>query len=133
MRFQIFFAGFAVLALGYAANEALFDDERLAFITGALTLGGALIICGLFSLKMRWHGVTGAGVVALLGASRGIENLAALPDFWLGNRPRGAAPLLESAAALICILLLVHVVRALLAEKRRRLIAGESDDPKPEA
>ena len=128
MRFQIFLSGFAILALGYAASEALFDDERWSFISGALTLGGALLICGLFSLRNRWHGVIGAGVVALLGASRGLENLAVLPKYWLGERSRGPAPLLESAAALICILLLIHVVRTLLAEKRRRLIADEPDD-----
>lgn len=133
MRILIFLAGFSVLALGYAGSEALYDNERLAFISGALTLGGALIICGLFSLGMRWHGVIGAGVVALLGASRGIQNLAELPKFWLGNRSRGVAPVLESAAALICILLLVQVVRTLLADKRRRLIADEADGSEGES
>lgn len=128
MRFQIFFSGAAVLALGYAAMESLDGPERFGFLTGALTLGGSLIICGLFSLRMRWHGIVGAGVIALLGASRGIENLAELPRFWIGERPRGPAPLLESAVALICILLLVHVVRTLLAEKRRRLRDDEGDD-----
>lgn len=131
MRFQIFFSGFAILALGYAGSEVLYDNERLSFITGALTLGGALIICGLFSLKMRWLGVIGAGVVALLGASRGIEHLAALPSFWIGERNQGPAPILSSGAALVCILLLVHVVRTLLTEKRRRLIEDEPDDSEP--
>jgi hypothetical protein len=128
MRFQIFFSGLAILALGYAAMASLEESERFGFLSGALTLGGALIICGLFSLRMRWHGIIGAGVVALLGASRGIENLAELPKFWIGDRPRGPAPLLESAVALICILLLVHVVRTLLAEKRRRLLEDQGDE-----
>jgi hypothetical protein len=127
MRFQIFFSGVAILALGYAAMEVMDGDDRFGFLAGALTLGGALIICGLFSLRMRWHGIIGAGVIALLGASRGIENLAELPKFWIGDRPRGPAPLLESAVAIICILLLVHVVRTLFAEKRRRLRDDEPD------
>jgi hypothetical protein len=128
MRFQIFFSGAAILALGYAAVESLEGAARFGFLTGSLTLGGALIICGLFSLWTRWHGIIGAGVVALLGASRGLENLAELPKFWIGERPRGAAPLLESAVAIICILLLVHVVRTLFAEKRRRLREDIQDE-----
>jgi hypothetical protein len=128
MRFQIFFSGAAILGLGYAAMESLGGPERFGFLVGALTLGGALIICGLFSIRMRWHGIIGAGVIALLGASRGIENLAALPQFWIGDRSRGPAPILESGVALICILLLVHVVRTLFAEKHRRLRDDVKDD-----
>ncbi|MCX6874267.1 MAG: hypothetical protein NTW21_10735 [Verrucomicrobia bacterium] len=128
MRIQIFGSGFAVLALGCAAMHILERPAAYGFLTGALTLGGALILCGLFSLRNRWHGIIGAGVLALLGASRGIENLAALPKFWLGERGCGPALLLESAVALICILLLSRVVRTLLAEKKRRLLAEEKDD-----
>jgi hypothetical protein len=65
--------------------------------------------------------------LAFLGAARGLENLAALPKFWMGDRSRGVAPVLESAAAIICILLFVHVVRALMAERARRQLAeGEA-------
>lgn len=124
MRFHIFLSGAAVMALGLSALRALDRHEGLAFLTGALTLGGGMVICGLFSLKSRWHGVIGCGVLALLGAARGLPNLAALPKFWLGDRERGAAPLLESAVALICILLLVAVVRALYAERARRTLAS---------
>ena len=128
MRFQIFFSGAAILALGYAALEILESPARFGFLTGALTLGGALIICGLFSLRMRWHGIIRAGVIALLGASRGIENLAALPKFWIGDGDRSPAPLLESGVAIVCIVLLFRVVRTLLAEKLRRLRDDERDD-----
>lgn len=129
MRFQIFFAGLAILALAAAGFHVLDEPERFQFLSGALTLGGSLVICGLFSLTMRWHGIIGSGVVALLGASSGIEHLAALPKFWLGDRSRGPTPFLESAITLVCILLLTLVVRFLLAEKRRRL---RDDLPDPD-
>ena len=92
MRFHIFFSGLAILALGFAAMHALEKPAAIGVLLGALTLGGGLIICGLFSLRYRWHGIIGAGVIALLGASCGIENLAALPKFWFGERDRGPAP-----------------------------------------
>jgi hypothetical protein len=121
MRFHIFFCGLAILALGFAATQTLAKPAAYGFLLGALTLGGGLIICGLFALRQRWLGTIGAGVIALLGAARGLENLAALPRYWLGERDCGPAPVLESAAALICILLFILVVRSLFAEKKRRL------------
>jgi hypothetical protein len=127
MRLPIFCAGLAILALGATAMRVLDKPASYGFLTGALTLGGALLICGLFSLRNRWHGIIGAGVIALLGASRGIENLAALPAMLLGGGAQAATTLLESAVALISILLLIGIVRALLAEKKRRLLADEHD------
>jgi len=127
MRIAIFLSGLIILALGVVAMRILEKPASFGFLTGALTLGGALIICGLFSLRNRWHGIIGAGVIALLGVSRGIENLAALPGFLLGHGSRGPAPVLESAVAVTCILLLILVVRALFAEKKRKLLADERD------
>lgn len=129
MRFQIFLAGFAVLALAYAGSEVLFGDERLGFIIDALKLGGALLICGLFSLRMPLHGMLGAGVVALIGAAFGAQNLAVVPGFWFGKRPADPVALLSSAAALICLLLVLSVVRFLIAAKRRRQLDAEEDAP----
>ncbi|MEI7912279.1 MAG: hypothetical protein WCK77_21820 [Verrucomicrobiota bacterium] len=128
MRIPIFLSGLAILSLGLAAMSVLGKPACYGFLTGALTLGGALIICGLFSLRNRWHGIVGAGVIALLGASRGIENLAALPGVLLDKQPHGPAPWLEAAVAIICILLLTLVVRTLFAEKTRRLRDGENDE-----
>lgn len=128
MRIPIFGSGIAVLALGCAAMQVLAPPASFGFLKEALTLGGAFIICGLFSLRNRWHGIIGAGVIALLGASRGLENLAAVPGLLLDPRPPGPALLLESAAALICILLLMLIVRALFAEKKRRLLSEQQDD-----
>ena len=92
MRFQIFFSGVAVLALGMAAMQMLAKDAAIGFLQGALTLGGGFIICGLFSLKMKWHGIIGGGVLALLGAARGLGNLPDLAGFLTGERERGATP-----------------------------------------
>jgi len=128
MRFQIFLAGFAVLALAYAGAEALFGDERLGFIIDALKLGGALLICGLFSLRMPLHGMLGAAVVALIGALYGAQHLAVIPRFWFGERRPDPVALLSSAAALICVLLVVGVVRFLFAEKRRKSLEDAADD-----
>lgn len=125
MRFLIFFGGVMILVLGGAGMRLLGKDEGLALLQGTLTLGGGLIICGLFSLKMQWHGVIGAGVLALLGTARGVGNL---PDFLKllgGDTPRGPAPAVELGITLICLLLLLRVIRALHRERARRLLAEE--------
>jgi hypothetical protein len=125
MRFQIFFSGAAVLALGVAAMRILEKAAAIGFLQGALTLGGGFIICGLFSLKMKWHGIIGGGVLALLGAARGLGNLPDLASFLAGERERGPAPILESGITLICLVLLLRVLAGLNRERIRRMLDGE--------
>jgi len=122
MRFQVFFCGAAVIALGVAAMNVLEKDQATGFLQGALTLGGGLIICGLFSLKMKWHGIIGAGVLALLGAARGVGNLPDLARFFTGERERGSAPVLELGITMVCLVLLVRVLAALYSERTRRML-----------
>jgi hypothetical protein len=121
MRFHIFFSGAAVIGLGLAAQRILAADEAMNLLVGALTLGGALIIAGLFSLKMKWHGIIGAGVVALMGFARGLGNVPDLVKLWAGDRSRGGAPLLELGVTLICLMLVLRTVAALMRERARRL------------
>lgn len=121
MRFHIFFSGAAIMALGGAAMRLLEGNDALAFLQGALTLGGGMIICGLFSLKMRWHGVIGVGILSLLGTARGFGNLPDLIKLAAGDRHRGPAPMMELGVTLICLLLLIRVLRALHQERVRRM------------
>jgi len=99
----------------------------MGFLQGALTLGGGIVISGLFSTRWYWHGLLGGGVMALLGFSRGLSNLPSLPGYLkerFADQVAGAnpMPLLESSVTLICLLLLVAVVKTLLAERRRKSI-----------
>ena len=125
MRFYIFVCGLLILASGGAAIQLLDRDHAVGFVQGALTLGGGIVICGLFSIKMQWHGIIGAGILALLGAARGLGNLPALAKFVAGERPRGTAPLLELGVTMICLLLLLRVIRALARERTRRMLERE--------
>jgi hypothetical protein len=125
MRFQIFFSGAAVLALGAAAMRMLEKDAAIPFLQGALTLGGGIIICGLFSLKMKWHGIIGAGVLGLLGAARGIGNLPELARFLTGEGERGATPVLEFGVTVTCLILLIRTLAALFRERIRRMMEGD--------
>ena len=122
MRFQIFFSGAAVMALGVAAMRILEKDAAIGFLQGALTLGGGLLICGLFSLKMKWHGIIGGGVLGLLGAARGLGNLPDLARFLTGERERGATPMLELGVTVICLVLLFRTLAGLYRERLRRML-----------
>lgn len=130
MRVLIFLCGLSVIALGVAATRTplLTRPESMGFLTGALALGGGMIIGGLFSLRWKLHGILAAGIMALLGFARGLANLPGLPNYLMGNRDRGPLPALESAVTIICLLLLVSIVKSLFAEKQRRLLADESDE-----
>ena len=127
MRFLILLSGLAVVALGLAGARLGTDAVGLGFLVGGMTLGGALLICAGFSLNSYWHGVGGAGFVALLGFARGLGNLPALPGWVLGDRSAGPGPLIESAVTLICLLLLTAVMRAWRAERTRRMLAAADD------
>ncbi len=122
MRFQIFFSGAAVTALGVAAMRILEKDASIGFLQGALTLGGGFIICGLFSLKMKWHGIIGGGVLALLGAARGLGNLPDLARFLTGEQERGVTPVLELGVTVVCLVLLFRTLAELYRERIRRML-----------
>jgi hypothetical protein len=125
MRIQTFVSGLVVIALGVTAGRLLPKADALGFLTGALTLGGGILICGLFSLKSYWHGLIGAGVMGLLGAARGLGNLPDMLRLLQGDRQRGAAPIMEMGVAVICLLLVLRVVGALLRERTRRMLERE--------
>ncbi|MEI6178630.1 MAG: hypothetical protein WCS43_17190 [Verrucomicrobiota bacterium] len=122
MRLHVFFSGAMVLALAGSAMRLLERDDALAFLQGGLTLGGGIIICGLFSLKSKWHVLIGAGVLALLGVSRGLANIPDFIKLASGDRQRGPAPVMELGVTLICLLLLLRVIAALHRERIRRML-----------
>jgi hypothetical protein len=125
MRLSIFLNGLTIVALGLASMYLLDRNESLGFLQGALTLGGGIVICGIFSIKMQWHGIIGAGVLALLGAGRGLGNTLGLAKFLSGDRSRGPTPLLEFGVTLICALLVLKIIRALYQERIRRMLEAE--------
>lgn len=125
MRVFILVSGLVILALGVVAMAVLDRPYSLGFLDGALKLGGGIVICALFSFKMKWHGFIGAGVIALLGAARGLANLPGLAEFLGGDRPRGAAPLLELGVTVISVLLCVKIIRVLSQERVRRMLESE--------
>lgn len=125
MRIHVFLSGVAVLASGGLALRFLSKAEALGYFHGALTLGGGLVICGLFSLKSYWHGLIGAGVLALLGSARGAANLPDAFRYLAGHQARGVAPLLELGVTLVCLALLVRVLQALQRERIRRMLAQD--------
>ncbi len=127
MKLHLISSGLAILGLGGAAISLLDRPDALGFLHGALSLGGGFVICWVFSLKMPMHGIIGGGILALLGAARGLGNVPSLVRFLAGDRPRGVASLLELGVALICGLLLLRVSRLLSQERLRRMLAQEKD------
>jgi hypothetical protein len=110
MQRLIFATGALLIAIGFGAFQMSKDPSLLQ---GGLTLGGGFIICGIFSMKAKWHGIIGAGVLALLGAARTIPSLITQQDSTMAFR---------ATAGVICLILLVAVVKCLKAERDRRSI-----------
>lgn len=125
IRAYIFLSGAAVIAIGALGMSRLEEDASMQLLLGSLTLGGGFVICGLFTIRMLWHGVIGAGVLALLGFGRGILNFPDAAKYITGERVRGEAPVLELAVTLICAFLLVRIIGAWNHEKTRRLLQEE--------
>lgn len=125
MRIFVFVCGVTIVAMGVATTQLLSRDLSLGFFQGALTLGGGIIISGLFSLKMPWHGLIGAGVLALLGAARGLGNIPGIVKFAMGDRARGSLPVFEFGVTVICLMLLMRIIRALQRERLRRMLESE--------
>ena len=113
MRALIFIAGFLLAGLGFLAFQQTKDPSTLQ---GGLTLGGGLVICGIFSIKSKWHGFVGAAVLAFLGAMRTVPSLASLA----GGADADTA--FKASAGVICLIVFIVIMRALLAERRRKSI-----------
>jgi hypothetical protein len=122
IRAYIFFIGVAIITIGILGMSRLDKDPAMALLVGCLTLGGGFIICGLFSIKMLWHGVIGAGALALISFGRGLFNLGDAAKYIVGERPRGNEPIFELAITILSALLLTRVLAAWNKERRRRLI-----------
>ncbi|MBC7980789.1 MAG: hypothetical protein H7Y36_09530 [Armatimonadetes bacterium] len=120
IRLLIFISAALILGLGFLGRVQMDKDSAMAFLLGSLTLGGGLLICGLFTIKMLWHGVIGAGFLALLGLSRSILNFPGIAKFMSGKSDNGNAPLFELAVTLICAFLLIQIFRAWQQERIRR-------------
>ena len=123
MRVLIFIGGLAVCLLGFLFFKSPGD---FPILQGGLTLGGGLVICGLFSLRSKWHGIAGAGVLSFLGIMR------AVPALWSGFREGVLSARFEVTAGAICLIVFIAALRTLIAERARvaveRLKAGE--DPR---
>lgn len=122
IRAYIFIIGVAIIAIGMLGMSRLDKDPAMALLVGCLTLGGGFIICGLFSIKMLWHGVIGAGALALISFARGLFNLPDAAKFIVGERPRGNEPIFELAITLLSALLLARILAAWNRERRRRML-----------
>jgi hypothetical protein len=124
-----FLLGLICLAIGIFGKTILPDrNESFSFLLGGLTLGGAFIICWIFSIKNYWHGIVGSGIVALLGFCRTMVNLPRWAD-WLANpAPRPpATPVLEILVAILTLGYIMLIVRSLFAERTRKMLADEQD------
>jgi hypothetical protein len=122
IRAYIFTSALAIIAIGLIGNSQLDKASAPPFLLGALTLGGGLVICGLFSIKMLWHGMIGAAVLALLGFGRGILNLSDAAEYLVGQRTRGPAPILELASTLVCGFLLIRILGAWRKHQSQKLL-----------
>jgi len=114
IRAYIFLIGASIIGIGFLGLSRIEN--------GSLTLGGGFIICGLFSIKMLWHGVIGAGVLALISFGTGLFNLPDAAQYIVGERPRGNEPLFELAVTILSALLLTRILAACGKERRRRML-----------
>lgn len=127
IRAYIFIIGFAIIGIGVLGLSRIDKDAAMGLMIGSLTLGGGLIICGLFSIKMLWHGVIGAGVIALLSFGRGLFNLTDAAKFIIGERDRGNLPLFELAVTILSALLLTRILAAWKRERMRIMLDDTKD------
>jgi hypothetical protein len=122
IRVYIFIIGLAIITVGFIGQSRIDEQDAMGLLIGSLTLGGGIIICGAFSFKMLWHGVTGAGVLALLSFGRGLFNLPDAAKYIVGDRIRGHAPMFELAVTILSALLLTRILAAWKRERMRTML-----------
>jgi hypothetical protein len=126
----IFLAATAIVGCGFLGAATLPQGDSASFLGGALTLAGALLICGLFALHSRWHGIGGAAVVALAGGARNVDAVPAIVRATLQQQALPAGDAHRAAIAAICLVLFLLAGSAILRERRARM-SPPSDHPGP--
>jgi hypothetical protein len=125
MRKLLLLSGLAMIGIGIASLMVIEEKATaISFFKGAITLGGAWLICVIYMRQSHWHGVIGGGIVALLSACRSWWNLPNWLQWVVNQCPMPATPLLELFTAIISSVIVITCVRILLAEKTRRLVEG---------
>jgi hypothetical protein len=110
VRTLIFLSGLLIAAAGIVAFRQTNDPSLLQ---GGLTLGGGFVICGIFSIKAKWHGIVGATMLAFLG---GLRALPGMMD------EQGPGQIFKGVAGTLCLVVLIAAVKTLLSERTRRSI-----------
>ena len=116
----IFLAAAAIAACGLLGAPTLPTGQAAPFVAGALALAGAFVICALFAIRSRWHGIGGATVVALAGCARNADACFALLQSAATSRPAPPGEAYRAAIAVICLGLFMATARTIHAERRRR-------------
>jgi len=120
MRIFLIIVALACAGLGLLGATAIDGPAALGYAVTGLTLGGALLICGLFSLQNRWHGIIGGAVVALIGAVHNATAIAGTLHSLATGNGVPLAGLCRALISILCFALLAVVVRALLHERAKR-------------
>ncbi len=125
MRVLLLVSGLAMIGIGVASLMVIEEKAMaLSFFKGAVTLGGAWLICVIYMRQSHWHGVIGGGIVALLAACRSSWNFPSWLQWIAKQCPMPATPVLEFFTAVVSSAIVVTCVRVLFAEKTRRLVEG---------
>ncbi len=124
-------AAIVMLAVLCAVTWSWQDQAaKLSLQFGGLSLGGAWLICWIFSLRDYWHGVIGAGAVSLLSLTRAFDQARRLGE-WLSSPPPRSAPvaLIEVLISLLAAAVFVMAVKAVMNERERRLVESLKNEP----
>lgn len=125
MRVGLIVAGLIMIAMGVIILLKVADQSlALGFFKGAVTIGGAWLICAAYTCQSYWHGMIGGAVVALLAACRSWWNFPRWIESIVAKSGQPLIAIFEMITAIISSVIVIVAVRTLLEEKARRLREG---------
>lgn len=129
MRALLFVSAGLVLALSFVGMQLAGKNDPDNFLFGGMTLGGALLICALFSFNSKVHGFVAGGIIGLLGAVRNGPALFEAARRLGGDASIANTALIRAVFAILCLVILLRAVGWLRAERTRQML--EEDEKKP--
>ena len=124
MLFLAFLYAAALLTLGGAALNYRDQPAAAEFAYSAFFFGGSMLICALFSINMRRHGLSAAAFLAFLAFLSGAAKLFTLLTTPTGPDFSGPAPKLLAAFTIISLL---YMAASICTWKKSRRIVLEPD------
>lgn len=110
LRVLLIIGGIMICAMGV---HAFVLTREGAILNAGMSLGGIFVICGLFSIKLPFHGLIAATVTAMIGLAGNLSAAADIAQALTAATPLSSQATARAGFAAVSLILLIAALRGI--------------------